>query len=270
MPPKEPARLAVGLEVEGPPPENAPDSPRAAVSRVLGPPLRAIERADLAQEKVTLGSASSQRRASDVRRAAGVENRRSSAYHRRNFELDSEVSHAPRSPSARPVVRHRRPGLAAGAEQGHRAHREPRRRRHSCDPGVARGRRAAVYRVAPRELRRLAPGATGDADLDALREYGAGPSRQAAGRRAHAADLLQRADRRGDVRAGPGPLLRVRQGRRRQRVRAALSLRRGRRPHHAAHRRRPLAERRRRRGAPRATAWPTARPAATAPTAIST
>jgi len=63
MPPKEPARLAVGLEVEGPPPENAPDSPRAAVSRVLGPPLRAIERADLAQEKVTLGGASSQRRA---------------------------------------------------------------------------------------------------------------------------------------------------------------------------------------------------------------
>ena len=106
------------------------------------------------------------------------------------------MSHAPRSPSARPVVRHRRPGLAAGAEQGHRAHREPRRRRHSCDPGVARRRRAAVYRVAARELRRLAPDAAGDADLDALREYGAGPSRQAAGRRAHAADLLQRADRR--------------------------------------------------------------------------
>jgi len=62
MPPKEPTRLAVGLEVEGPPPENAPDSPRAAVSRVLGPPLRAIERADLAQEKVTLGRPSSQRR----------------------------------------------------------------------------------------------------------------------------------------------------------------------------------------------------------------
>ena len=43
-----------------------------------------------------------------------------------------------------------------------------------------------------------------------------------------------------------GPLLRLRQGRRRQRVRPALSLRRRRRPHHAAHRRRPLAERRRR------------------------
>ena len=58
------------------------------------------------------------------------------------------------------------------------------------------------------------PTRPGDADLDALREHRANPSGQGSRGRANSAHLLQRADRRRLLRAGAGPLFRVRQGRR--------------------------------------------------------
>ena len=79
------------------------------------------------------------------------------------------------------------------------------------------------YRIPASRLRRLAPDAPRDVDLDTLRQHRPDPSCQAARRRADAAHILQRAGRGRELRAERRALLRVREGRRRQRVRAAVS-----------------------------------------------
>ena len=129
-----------------------------------------------------------------------------------------------RSSAARPDIRHRRPGIAAGAEQDHRAGRQPGRRRRPARSGVARRRGLAVHRVPFGELRDWHPtrremlistrfGNTAQVHLVRL----PGGART---------QLTFFPEPVAGARFEPRrPLLRVQQGRRRQRVRSALSLR---------------------------------------------
>ena len=178
---------------------------------------------------------------------SGVENDQSSAYH----PVDVAPSILEVDPIAHQLVccsvlSFVTAGLATAvrAEQDHRAG-ENLVVDGSRRSGVAGRRGAALHGVAPASFADWHPTSPRDADRHALRQHAADPPREDAGRRPHAAHLLRRADRRRVYEPRAGPLLRLQQGRRRQRVRAALPLRPRRRPRHAADRRRPLAERRR-------------------------
>ncbi|CAA9327635.1 MAG: FIG00684568: hypothetical protein, partial [uncultured Gemmatimonadaceae bacterium] len=147
-------------------------------------------------------------------------------------------------PRRAPSDRAHRAG-ARRARRGDHPSADPRRRRRARGAGRARRGRPPLHRVARGRARRLAPHPARAPGEHPVRQHAADPRGGRAAGCAAAAHLLRRADHRRELRAHRRALLRLREGRGRERVRAALPLRRGHRRRDPAHRRRPLAERRR-------------------------
>ena len=117
--------------------------------------------------------------------------------------------------------------VGAGRRARHQTGRQPRRRGRAAHTRRARRRSPTLHGVPHRRTRELAPRAARDAHLDALRRHAADTPRADAEWCAHAAHILPRPRHRRALPPEGRLLLRLFEGRGRQRVLPVLSIRHG-------------------------------------------